>query len=264
MASYPIQILDAPPQYGFIPGLASGMSSAGQTFGNAYLEALIKDKFDKRNKKKTQEEMSAYTKAMQEGGYELDSSTLDEEGNIKYTFKKKETPQSSFMKDPTKAIKQAMLGVGTENVGQALNIPPQQPLSQDAMSKVFPVGQMTGRQISAQGTPINYGDTVKKALVSRFAPGYTQEQVMREVMGLPLETAQEKMQAEKKVYDPAMTAKVQQNIKTPEDIEELLDNQKDYEDAGVDVTSVLRNYINSGMAEPSVMQKIMAFFGAGG
>ena len=201
MASYQPTILPAPPQYGFIPGLAQGMSGAGQNYGNAYMEAMIKDKFAKKEAARKQEEMNKFKEAMQQGGFEAESYTTDAEGNLKPTWKKKESPTDIFAKDPQKAIKNAMLGVGTEDVGQTLNIPQPTPMAPDMMSKVFPTAQMTGQQYSSTGGTMDYGQTVKNALMEKFAPGYTPEQVQRDVMGLPIETPENKMQFDKALSD---------------------------------------------------------------
>ena len=193
MASYAPQILPAPPQYGFLEGFAQGLPSGAQNASNVYGEAILKDRFAKKKKKESQAEINKYTEAMKQGGYDIDTSSVDESGNVKYTFKKKETPQDIFAKDPVKAIKQAMMGVGTEDVGRTLNIPEQVPLDPGAMSQNFPMAEMTGRKINSSGGPmLNYSDTVKKSLTDQFTPGYTPEQVSRDAMGLPIETPQEK------------------------------------------------------------------------
>lgn len=251
MASYQTQILDAPPQYGFLPGLASGISGGAEKFSNIYAESMMKDMLAKQEAKRKMEAINKFQAAMQQDpNMEMDAVSMDESGSPKWTYKRKEEP---FKKDPMKAIKQAMLGFGAEDTGRAMGIQPQTPMAPDIMSQVLPISQMTGQQVSAQGTPIDYGETVKKSLMSRFAPGMESDQVMRDLMGF-------KAEKEQKTFDPATTQTVRKNVKTPEDIDELLKNRKDYEDAGVDVVGILKEFINSGKADPTMIQKIMKFF----
>lgn len=209
MASYQPTILPAPRQYGFLEGFSEAFPGAMGSAASIYGEAAIKDKFEAKKKKRAEEEISKYGEAMKNGGYDVDSSTIDEEGNVKYTYKKKETPQETFSKDPQKAIKQAMLGVGTEDIGQVLNIPQPQAMSPENVSSQFPMAAMQGQQMGAAGGPLkSYGDTVKSALMDQYAPGYTLEQVNRDMMGLPLETPQEKLTLEQQQIPQSFTEDV--------------------------------------------------------
>lgn len=193
MASYQPTILPPPKQYGLIPGLAQGFSSSSGPAANAYGEAMIKDKYAQKKSKRDEEAMNKFMASMQQDpNMEIDQVSMDESGNPKYTYKRKTSASDVFSKDPVKAIKNAMLGFGTEGVGQAMGIPEQQ-----AMTPASP-GSPPMSQVNTQGGEFmpNYGDVVKKSLIDQYAPGYTPEQVSRDVMGLPAETAAEKMTAE--------------------------------------------------------------------
>jgi len=221
MASYQPTILPAPPQYGFLPGLASGIASGSEKFSNAYGEAAVKDIFAKKETKRKQEAMTKFQAAMQQDpSMELDQTSVDENGNLKVTFKKKKTPENVFSEDPVKAIKQAMLGVGTEDVGRTLGIQPQQPMASEKMNAYaqamgspgidmvpygmstlskpplsMPMSMITPRNTQG-GRLEDYDTTVKRSLMNQFAPGYTPEQVNRDIMGLPIETPQEKSESD--------------------------------------------------------------------
>src|SRR3990167_4259179 len=113
MASYPTQILDAPPQYGFLPGLASGMAGAGEKFGNLYAESMMKDMFAKRDLKKKQEAINAFQAAMKnDPSMEMDQVSMDESGNPKWTYKKKKEIEKKIP-----SLKDIMLGTEAEAYG---------------------------------------------------------------------------------------------------------------------------------------------------
>lgn len=299
MASYQTQILDAPPQYGFLPGLASGMASGGEKFSNLYAESMMKDMLAKKEAKKKQEAINAFQAAMKnDSSMEMDQVSMDESGNPKYTYKKKKTPESAYEKDPMKMIKQAMGGIlpgaQMEQLGQAQGIQPQQHMDRNyaslinqailnpAQTSIAPAPrgvmdmvnlptkpvydpQLTGPMNAQGGRFMEYPDVVRQENLKKFASGFTEEQVKRDVMGLSVETPAEKLAAEQvkeqkkqPVYDPATTATVKQNIRTAEDIDELLKNRKDYEDAGVDVISILKEYLMTN-PEPGIIDKIKSF-----
>ena len=255
MSSYPPQILDAPQQYGFLPGLAKGAQGAT----NAYGEAMVKDVFAKKKSKRDQETYTKFQAAMQQDpNMEIDQTSMDENGQRRDTYKRKTSSSDVFAKDPVKAIKNAMLGFGTEGVGQAMGIQPQQSMYAQAAGAP-PMSQYN----TEGGELLDYPSTVKKELGSQFFPGFSPEQVNRDVMGMPAQTEQEKQAAKQKTYDPELTANVKANTTTPETMQELLDQRDDYEKAKVDVDSIFREYISKPQANPGIVQQIMSFFGGG-
>ena len=295
MASYQAQVLDAPPQYGFLQGLGQGIASGSEKFSNIYAESMMKDMFAKKEAKRRQEAINKFQASMQKDPtMEMDAVSMDESGNPKWTYKRKKTQQDVYKEDPSKlldAVKRTMMtGLGAEDTGPAMGIQPQQPMNpyQAAMTNeailspmmqklgpgmnipgvVSPLPQPQNPQLTGPmdptGNPIDYPRHVQKAFQKKMGGGYNELQLMREGMGLPMETAEEKTAAaeaqKQKTYDPATTQTVQKNVKTPEDIDELLKNRKDYEDAGVDVVGILKEFINSGKADPGMLQKIMRFF----
>lgn len=278
MASYPPTVLNAPPQYGFLEGFAGGLPAASEKFSNLYLQSMMKDMAEKKSRQQQQESLSKFQAAMKSNpDMEIDQVTMDESGIPKVTYKRKKAVESSFSKDPMKAIKNAMLGVGTEETGRALGYQPQEamPMDKSAMISQAILSPKTGTPgLPFSLTPMNaqmgqmqaYPDIVKKGIMGDFFPGMTKEQTTRDIMGLPMETPAEKLLAEQakkqekqKVYDPAITATVKQNIKTKDDIDELLKNRKDYEDAGVDVMNILREYLITN-PDPGILNRIKNFF----
>ena len=97
-------------------------------------------------------------------------------------FKEKEkTPeeksQEAYEKDPAKAIRRVMGGTGDpESLGKIMGIPEPEPQGyykgegDDLIPLIAKADQ-------------DYGDVVKRSLMKDYAPGKTQEQVTRDVMG---------------------------------------------------------------------------------
>ena len=63
-------------------------------------------------------------------------------------------------------------------------------------------------------------------------------------------------------YDPSMTQKVINNIKTEEDYDEIIKNSKQYEKAGVNVAEVIKTHLSNPMVRnnPGLLSKIGSFF----
>lgn len=277
MASYQPTILDAPPQYGFLSGLARGLPAAGEKFANIYAQSMMQNMAAQKKGQQQKESFDKFQAAMSSNrDLEIDQITMDESGIPKITYKRKKTPESALSKDPVKAIRNAMLGVGTEETGKALGYQPQQsmPMNKAGMISRAILSPQTGASdLPFSLTPMNaqmeqmqaYPDIVKKGIMGDFFPGMTKEQATRDIMGLSMETPAEKLAAQqageqrkRPIPDPAITATVKQNIKTVEDIDELLKNRKDYEDAGVDVISILKEYIKTN-PDPGILDKIKRF-----
>ena len=293
MASYPTQILDAPPQYGFLQGLGQGIAGGAEKFSNIYAESMMKDMLAQKEAKRKQGAINKFQASMQQDpSMEMDAVSMDESGNPKWTYKRKKTQQDVYKEDPSKlldAVKRTMMtGLGAEDTGPAMGIQPQQPMPSETMNRYAQAMGSQGIDMSQYGMPtlskppvsmplsmispkneqggplLDYPTQVQDELIAKLGGGYNKMQLMREGMGLPMETAAKKTAAsaaeKQKTFDPATTQNVQKNIKTPEDIDELLKDRKDYEDAGVDVVGILKEFINNGKADPGMLQKIMQFF----
>ena len=154
---------------------------------------------------------------------EMDQVSMDESGNPKWTYKKKKAPKDVYAEDPVKAIKNALMGVETEDTGRAMGIPQQQhmPMARETMISNAILSPRTDTpNLPFSLTPMNtqggaledYPTTVKNMLMKQYAPGYTPEQVNRDVMGLPTETPQEKLLAEQQKIPQSFTDDVK-NLK---------------------------------------------------
>ena len=81
-----------------------------------------------------------------------------------------------------------MLGIGDlEPVGEALNIARPTPMAPGAAESQFPISSLTGQTPSATGGPMDYGQSVQKALKKRFAPGVDKDVIARDFLSLPQE-----------------------------------------------------------------------------
>lgn len=197
MASYQPTILPAPQQYGFLPGLLQGL---GQGV-NAYAQGAYQDFFDKRQQQRQAESTNKYKAAMEQGGYDIDKIEMSADGTPKYTFKPKGAAESAAkaetMKDPAKAIKLAMAGISPANgLGDFVNIQEQEP----SMSLA------TGQTGDASGAPVvDQSEAIRKALLSKYAPGYTEDQIKAGVLGLPKLDAKQVEQAKPSQVPAMMT-----------------------------------------------------------
>lgn len=244
MASYQPTILPASDPTGFMPGLGQGL--------NSYAQAAI----DRQKRKKQEEELNKYAQAAE---LDVDSVTIDENGELKRTYKKRKTEDDTFMKDPVKAIKQAMAGLRSpEEFGSLVGIENQTP----AMS--LP----TGQQGDIYGSPVvDKSEAIKAALMQKFAPGKTQEQVMLDTMGLPQNPIPEAMKdtsgSDLPLNIDSVTERVLGNIQSPEDFDELISNEEAYKKEGVNVEAIKRYIQNNPFPQPKVglLEKISGFFG---
>jgi len=66
-------------------------------------------------------------------------------------------------------------------------------------------------------------------------------------------------------YDPALTQKVIGNIKTQEDLNELLKNKSAYKEAGVEIATVIKSVFNTpiGQKNKGILQKIFDWIAGG-
>jgi hypothetical protein len=251
MATY--QIVQRP-NVGFFPGLSQSLPEASKSFAELSYAQKLKDQSAEKENQKSQAQVQEYLDALEGDGYEMDTTTINSEGKPSYRFKKRQTEADTFSADPAKAIKEALLGIREpESIGRTLGIEEPPPMGEDVASKFFPISQMTGRTPNVTGRP--YGSIVKDALRDKFAGGATDAEIGRDYLGLP-----QAKEDEQKTYDPTTTETVKQNLKTSEDLDELLKNRKDYEDAGVDVIGILKGYLNAPQPDPGILQRIKKFF----
>lgn len=193
MASYQPIVLPAPEQYGFMPNFAKSFSKSS----NDYAVAVMKDR-------QRQERMDEANKYAQAAGLQMDGFTIDNEGNVKRSYKRPETVDDTFAKDPVKAIKQAMFSdSAAESLGKTMGVAPQTALDpqSDVMQKYFPTLAMTGNRpgmgIDESGKPLLlYADNVRKAVTDKYLPGYSQDQVRADMIGLPKKETQKSLPAE--------------------------------------------------------------------
>lgn len=279
MASYQTQILDAPPQYGFLQGLGQGIASGSEKFSNIYAESMMKDMIAQKEAKRKQEAQNKFQEAMGlDPSMEKDQVSMDEYGNQKWTYKRKKTQQDVYRDDPSKlldAVKRTMMtGIGAEDTGPAMGIQPQQPMNpyQSAMTNeailspmmqkmgpgmnipgvVSPLPQPQNPQLTGpmdpMGNPIDYPRHVQKAFQQKMGGGYNPVQLMREGMGLPMETATERfqrVQTEKSAGVETIdddTQSVISTIKTDKQLKLFLKNEEQFRAQGIDVEAVKKHF----------------------
>lgn len=170
MASY--TIVKQAEQPGFLRGLAKGIPQGASTFTNTLLPAILKQD----TKRAEKEEKSAAIAALEDEGFERESVTID---GVK--LKKKESAKNTFLEDPGKAIKEAIMKIqDPQDIAKAAGVRPPDPLS-PAVKSQLPVAALTG--ISSSGK--TFENTAIDTLRSRFAGGASDEVIGRDLLGLP-------------------------------------------------------------------------------
>ena len=181
MASYYPRIL--PPQQnfasGFGAGLGSGIAQGAANLSSIYAKAMQEDMLRER-----QPSPDEIMQAMKERGLEVSGASYNpESGDVRYSYSR---PQETAERpqDKLRQIKMAMAGIiDPAEIGREMGI-------EDKYAGAEPQAQVMTDQglrgiVSAQDQPVPYGEQVQSALMDRFAPGLSKEQVMRDVMGLP-------------------------------------------------------------------------------
>jgi len=191
MASYP-KVLPAQPDYGFLQGLAGGLGKGAGLYSQAALKSAFADKSAEKKAARAEEGRSKFAEAAKKSGLKLSGLKYDEEGKGSYSYELEEDPRAGIIKNPKKAIMQAMMGIGDlGDVGETFAVERPKPLPKKTAEAAFPVASLTGqaKDISSTGGPMDYNKVVQQAMKKRFAPGVSQDVISRDFLGLPQEKA---------------------------------------------------------------------------